>query len=119
MAADPITGNTIRWTYDDGPMKGRTFEHRFANDGTVSWREVDGSAGSGANAGNGSAEVPSAKYEYARINDDVYAISYLSGSGFTLTTIVDGPSGGIVSVASNEKELVIQHGRLAGAMRSA
>ena len=24
MSADPIKGKTVRWTYDDGPMKGQT-----------------------------------------------------------------------------------------------
>jgi hypothetical protein len=35
MAIDPIRGKTIRWTYDDGPMKGKSFEHTFGQDGTT------------------------------------------------------------------------------------
>jgi hypothetical protein len=110
MSADPITGKTVRWTYDDGPMKGKGFEHHFANDGTVTWKEV-GEAKPSADA--------AAKYELAPINDDVYVVSYLSGSGFTLTTVVDAETGKIVSFASNEKELIVQHGSLAEQQRAA
>jgi hypothetical protein len=84
-------------------MKGKGFEHRFGSDGTVSWKE-SGDAKPSADS--------SAKYQHARINDDVKAFSYLSGSGFTLTTVIDEKSGSIVSFASNEKELMIQHGTL-------
>ena len=39
-------------------------------------------------------------------------VSYLSNHGFTLTTVVDERSGAIVSFASNEKDLAVQHGSL-------
>ena len=51
-----------------------------------------------------------AKYQTARVNDDVYAVSYLSGSGYTLTSVLDFVGGTVVSFASNEKELVLQTG---------
>lgn len=109
MAADPFSGKTLRWTYSDGPMKGKVFEHRFSSDGTVSWKEA-GEAKPSADS--------SATYQHARINDDVKAFSYLAKSGFTLTTVVDEKSGSLVSFASNEKELMIQHGKLEGGGRS-
>lgn len=102
MGAD-LKGKTIRWTYADGPMKGKHFEHQFTDDGTVTWKE----------AGE---EQPSAdsraRYQFARVTDDVFVVSYLSGHGFTLTTVVDERAGTVVSFASNEKELVVQHGSL-------
>ena len=102
MATD-LAGKTIRWTYADGPMKGKHFEHSFTNDGTVSWKEV----------GEPKPSADShAKYQFQRISDDVYVVSYLSSHGFTLTTVVDDRSGAIVSFASNEKDLVVQHGSL-------
>ena len=113
MGADPIDpmgGKTVRWTYDDGPMKGKGFEHRFSNDGTVSWKESGGAKPSADS---------SAKYQVARINDDAYVFSYLSGSGFTLTTVVDEKAGTVVSFASNEKELMVQHGSLEAKKRAA
>lgn len=103
MDTDPLRGTTIRWTYDDGPVRGKTFEHRFAADGTVSWREPGGAP---------SAQEPSATYEYARVTDRVYAVAYLASSGFTLTTVVDTERGTIVSFASNQTQLFVQRGRL-------
>src|SRR3977135_1811467 len=102
MAGDPLKGKTVRWTYDDGAMKGKTFEHQFGNEGTVAWK--------GADEENPSADA-NAKYEYAPINDGAYVFSYLSSHGFTLTTVVDEKAGTVVSFASNEKDLYIQPGR--------
>ena len=106
MSADPIRGKTIRWTYEDGPMAGKAFEHTFASDGTVSWRQF----GEPKKGQNGSAPEPSVRYEVARVNDHVYAVSYLAKSGYTLTSVLDTRAGTVVSVASNEKELVVQRG---------
>jgi len=106
MSADPIRGKTIRWTYEDGPMAGKAFEHTIASDGTVSWRQL----GEPKKGQNGSAPEPSVRYEVARVNDHVYAVSYLARSGYTLTSVLDTRAGTVVSVASNEKELVVQRG---------
>jgi MoaF N-terminal domain len=106
MGADPIHsmgGRTVRWTCQDGPMKGKAFEHRFSNDGTVSWKE-SGDAKPSADS--------SAQYQFAKINDDAYVFSYLSGAGFTLTTVVNERTGTVVSFASNERQLMVQHGSL-------
>jgi hypothetical protein len=102
MATD-LGGKTIRWIYADGPMKGKHFEHSFASDGTVTWKEA-GEAKPSADS--------QAKYQFQRISDEVYVVSYLSNHGFTLTTVVDERSGAIVSFASNEKDLVVQRGSL-------
>jgi hypothetical protein len=101
--ATELMGKTIRWTYADGPMKGKGFEHHFTDDGTVSWKEAGGDQPSADSR---------AKYEFARISDDVYVFSYLSNHGFTLTTVVDERAGTVVSFASNEKDLIVQHGSL-------
>lgn len=106
MSTDALRGSSIRWSYDDGPVAGKAFEHRSADDGTVTWREFDGKGGAAA---GGEAGV---KYEVAQVSDAVYAVSYLAGSGWTLTTVVDRTTRKIVSFASNEKTLVIQHGKL-------
>ena len=116
MGSDPLRGKTIRWSYDDGPMAGKTFEHTFGNDGTVTWREKAGEDGGNKPPSNGKqktgrpATEAKAKYEVAPINEDVCAVSYLSASGFTLTSVLDFDSGTVVSFASNEKELVPQRG---------
>jgi molybdenum cofactor biosynthesis MoaF-like protein len=116
MERDPVRGKTIRWTYDDGPMAGKSFEHTFGNDGTVTWRETGSDDRGTKPPANGKqktstpAAEPKAKYEVAAINDDVCVVSYLSASGFTLTSVLDFASGTVVSFASNEKELVPQRG---------
>ncbi len=116
MRLDPVRGKTIQWTYDDGPMAGKSFEHTFGTDGTVRWRETGSDRKSAKPPSNGNQksgkEGPEAeaKYEVARVNDDVHAVSYLSASGFTLTSVLDFVSGIVVSFASNEKDLVVQRG---------
>jgi len=101
VSADPFTGRTVRWSYVDGPVKGQRFEHVFGADGMVTY---------GA-PGAKSAE-PAVRYEVAKVGDEAYAVSYLSRNGWTLTTVVDMRSRNIVSFASNEKQLFVQHGKL-------
>ncbi|HEY8825212.1 MAG TPA: MoaF N-terminal domain-containing protein [Candidatus Limnocylindria bacterium] len=116
MGSDPLRGKKIQWTYDDGPMAGKTFEHTFGEDGTVTWQETGGENKSGKPPTNGTQKTgkpgaeAKAKYEVAPINEDVCAVSYLSESGFTLTSVLDFDSGRVVSFASNEKELIRQRG---------
>ena len=116
MGSDPIRGKKIQWTYDDGPMAGKRFEHTFAEDGMVTWREIGGENKSAKQPTNGAQKTvkpgaeAKAKYEVAQINDEVCAVSYLAKSGFTLTSVLDFDSGTVVSFASNEKELIPQHG---------
>jgi len=116
MGPDPVRGKTIRWTYEDGPMAGKNFEHTFGTDGTVSWRETGGEERGAKPPPNGKQKTgkpttePKAKYEVAAVNDDVCAVSYLSKSGYTLTSVLDFAAGTVVSFASNEKELVPQRG---------
>jgi hypothetical protein len=100
MSSDPVRGKTLRWTFDDGPMAGTTYEHVFRADGTVTWAEPGKPAGKDSTA----------TYEVERVNDDVYVVSYLGKSGYALTTVVDTKTGSIVSFASNEKSLIKQRG---------
>jgi hypothetical protein len=116
MESDPVRGKTIRWKYNDGPMAGKSFEHTFGADGVVAWSEVDGRKDTTKSSTNGRPKTDErraqtkAKYEVAPINEDVYAVSYLSASGFTLTSVLDFSAGNLVSFASNEKQLVLQRG---------
>ena len=105
MEKDPITGKTIRWSYDSGATKGQRFEHDFAADGTVVWRMLDQKP-----SPDGKTKPERPKYEVARAGDDVWVVSYLAPSGWTLTTTLDFDEGKIVSVASNEKQLFVQSG---------
>lgn len=109
MTADPITGKTIRWSYEDGPTKGSSFEHTFGRDGTVTYRMLEGKAGSGDAA-------PSSErcaYQVAPVRANMYVVTYLAPSGWTLTTVLDLDAGTMVSVASNEKQVFVQRGTFA------
>jgi hypothetical protein len=96
MAHDAIRGATIHWSFD-GPMAGKTFEHVFGKDGTVSYRMLGGD--------QESALTPAVKCEIAHVAPDIYAVSYLGSSGYTLTVVLDFETNALVSFASNEKEL--------------
>ena len=97
---DPIRGQTVRWQFTDGPTRGTSFEHEFKLDGTVTYRM------------HGSDKSTTEKhYETEQISDGVWLVSYLASSGWTLTCLLDTASGQLVAVASNEKQLVVQHGR--------
>ncbi len=102
MSNDALRGRTIRWTFTDGPMANRTFEHAFAEDGTVTFKPIQ----------PGSPTVPSqpVKYQSASIGDGVWAVSYLGDSGYTLSAILDYRTHELAAFASNEKELALQHG---------
>ena len=101
MNVDPFTGKTVRWSYSDGPVKGQRFEHVFGADGMVTYR-----------APGAASTEPAVHYEVAKVGDDSFAVSYLSKNGWTLTTVVNVDTRKIVSFASNEKQLFVQHGTL-------
>jgi hypothetical protein len=102
-----VAGRTLRWTFEDGPTAGKTFQHAFGADGTVRYG-MDGGASSGT-----------ARYVFAPVGDHVGVVSYLGAAGYTLTSVLDFSAGTVVAVASNESEVVLQHGRFRVAQRVA
>ncbi|MEA3137594.1 MAG: MoaF N-terminal domain [Thermoplasmata archaeon] len=100
MDRDPLRGKTLRWTFQDGPTAGTTYEHEFGRDGKVAYRQVGGASGEGHRA----------DYEVVHVRSGIVAVSYLAPSGFTLTSLLDFDGATIVAFASNEKQLVVQHG---------
>jgi hypothetical protein len=92
---NPVRGKTLRWTFNEPPVAGVVFEHVFREDGTVTWRVLEG-------PGKGTSK-DEARYAARSIADDVYAISYLAASGHTLTVVVNLRTGRVVGFASNEK----------------
>ena len=95
--ADRITGKTLRFTWDDGPTKGETHEHVFHEDGSVEYHKVSDTAQKGK-------PTREKKYAAIKVTDDVYVVSYLAASGFTLTTVLDFDDHTIVAFASNDKQ---------------
>ncbi len=102
MAANPITGHSLRFRFTDGPVAGKSFDHTFSRNGHVTFKEV----GSDPNAKPGVAQ----QYEVASLNNDVHTVSYLAASGYTLTTILDFKTLKLVAFASNEKSVTMQQG---------
>ena len=98
-----IRGKTHRWTWTDGPTKGKVHEHVFHEDGTVEWRDADTPQ---ADKSQKADSEPKERPEYAAIKvaEDVYVVSYLAPSGFTLTVVLNFQDHKIVGFASGEKD---------------
>ena len=92
-----LTGKTIKWTFVDGPTAGATFEHSFNDDGSVTWRALDGQW-KGATAREKS-------YVAVKVNEKTWVISYLAASGHTLTVVLNFDDNRVVGLASNDKSL--------------
>jgi MoaF N-terminal domain len=107
MSSNPIRGKTLWFTFDDGPMAGKTFEHRFDDGGTVSFRALAGDATAAKETPD---RAPGTRYEVAAVRDGIWAVSYLSSSGYTLTVVLDFATKKLLGFSSNEKMLALQHG---------
>jgi hypothetical protein len=95
----------MRWTWTEGPTKGQVYEHIFHSDGTVEWREAraaapDRSAGSAATK----AAKERAPYAAFEVTSEVYAVSYLAPSGFTLTVVLNLANRQLVGFASGKDQ---------------
>jgi hypothetical protein len=102
MTGTPLSlaGRTQRWTFHDGPTAGKTYEHTFYPDGTVSFREVGG-----ADQGKPSGEKrPSTRYAAFEAAPGLHLVSYLSESGYTLTVLVNTNNRRLHAFASSAKE---------------
>jgi len=102
--ASAIRGKTIRFAWDDGPTKGNVHEHVFHPDGTVEWHD----AKPGDPAKGSTAKAPTERPPYAafEVRKEVFAVSYLAESGFTLTVVLDFGSAQIVGFASGQGQWV-------------
>jgi hypothetical protein len=83
-------------------MANKSFEHTFEEGGGLSFQQIGGK--------EGTKPTHEKKYEVATVGENVYAVSYLGSSGYTLTSILDFRTMELVAFASNEKSLVLQHG---------
>jgi hypothetical protein len=99
---ESLAGKTIRWTFDDGPVAGTAFEHRFASDGSVTWTIADGP--------NKGASRREKSYAAMKIHDKTLVISYLAASGHTLTVVLNLDSSRMVGFASGDTEWTMMTG---------
>ncbi len=93
QAPESLRGKTVRWSFNEGPTKGKTFEHVFNEDGSAKYNEV---------GGNGQGETVR-KCAVEKVTRDVHVVSYLSESGYTLTAVLNFADITVLSFASNEK----------------
>jgi hypothetical protein len=108
LLASAVRGKTMRWSFADGPTKGKTYEHVFANDGTVKFSEVGGAKKAVSTAETKPAQKPAAKappkYSAVDVVDGVVFVSYMSGEGFTLTVALNFRDHSLVGVASGNDQ---------------
>jgi hypothetical protein len=104
--AAAIRGKTIRLTWTVGPTKGTTHEHVFHDDGTVEWHDSPGPQKGPPTDRQPKEASPKEKPEYAAIKvaDDIYAVSYLAASGYTLTVVLNFRDHKTVGFASSSKD---------------
>ena len=106
--AGAIRGTTMRWAWTEGPTQGMAHDHVFHDDGTVEWHDA-GSApptkpskeAAGARGSTRPERVPYAAFE---VTSEIFAVSYLSRSGFTLTVVLNFATRQLVGVASGGKD---------------
>jgi hypothetical protein len=96
VRAKAIRGKTIQLIWTEGPTQGSTYEHVFHEDGTVEWRDAN------ASGAQKSGERP--PYGAMEVAEDVYAVSYLAPSGYTLTVVLNFRDQQMVGFASSAKD---------------
>lgn len=102
---DPaIRGKTIQFKWTEGPTTGTTHEHVFHEDGTVEWRDAErsGPRQPGSSQTPGREEKP--VYAATKVAEQTYVISYLAGSGYTLTVVLNFGNRQLIGFASSAKE---------------
>jgi hypothetical protein len=99
-----LQGKTLSWTFDDGPVAGKTFEHRFNDDGTIEWHAA------GAAAAKTTLERECAS---ADTGDRASVVSYRAASGYTLTVVLDFAEMTLLGFGSNSDMWSQQRGRFA------
>lgn len=104
---DRVRSTTLRWTFTEGPQAGKTYEHTFHDDGTVSYRAIEeGSpaASPGASVGGTRSARERPTYVAYPVSGDVHVVSYRADSGFTLTVALNFATHELVSIASNSEQ---------------
>jgi hypothetical protein len=104
LLSPEVRGKTMRWSFTGGPTAGKTYEHAFANDGTVTFREVGGEKKADSTADKKpDAKAPAKgppKYSAVEIADGMELVSYMSNEGFTLTVVLNSNDHGLNGIAS-------------------
>jgi len=105
---NPLRGKTMRFTFHEGPTKGASYDHTFRDDDTVTWRDSASpkrdEPSEKASVKNGKSDKePPTEYGSFQVADDVYVVSYLSKSGYTLTVALNFETDELFGFASNNE----------------
>ena len=92
-----LDGKTLRFHFNDGPMKGRDFDHVF-HGGKVKWGAADAD------------KKTTSEGRLIHLGEDCYVGSYMGPNGYTLTTAMNLASGTLHAFASDGKEWSEQSG---------
>lgn len=108
LLASAVRGKTMRWSFTNGPTEGKTYEHVFADDGTVTFKEIGGEKKAASTAETKPAQKPAAKappkYSAVDVVDGVELVSYMSNEGFTLTMVLNLRDHSLVGIASGNDQ---------------
>jgi hypothetical protein len=104
--APEIRGEILRFTWDGGPTKGESHQHTFHEDGTVEWVTVGDAKTAPGKQATKPSDKPKERPRYAavKVTDDVFAISYLAPSGYTLTVVLNFDDHSLTGFASNDTQ---------------
>lgn len=86
-----LDGKILRFHFNDGPMKGKEFDHVFHGD-KVDWGPA------------GSDKKTTSDGKLIRVGGDCYVGSYMGPNGYTLTTAMNMASGKLHAFASDGKD---------------
>lgn len=106
MLRDPLRGKTLNFVFTDGQMANKTFAHTFADDGTVTFSSDDKSE----KAEPSRVTKKGIQYLLVPIRDRIFALSYKSDAGYTMTTVLDFETKKLVAFVSNDKMHEVQNG---------
>jgi phenolic acid decarboxylase len=94
--AEAVRGKKLRFNWTDGPTKGARHDHHFHKDGAVEFRD--------AQAAPDDKWTREKEYSAVQVSDDVYLVSYLGSSGYTLTVALNFKDKRMVGIASGAKD---------------
>ena len=93
-----VQEKTLRFHFNEGPMKGKEYDHTFHGNGKVSWGPAE------------SKKTTESEGVLVKVGDDCFVGSYMGSNGYTLTSAINLATGKLVSFASNGDEWSKQAG---------
>ncbi|MEP7043851.1 MAG: hypothetical protein ABI843_12360, partial [Dokdonella sp.] len=87
-----LVGHKLRFSFTDGPMAGKAFDHTFHKNGSVEFGPPGGPTTESKHA------------IVAKVADGFFLASYLGPKGYTLTVGIDAAGGKLVAISSDGKD---------------